>query len=135
MHSTMGIFRLVLCVFKKTTNILLPLKIVYFFILFYLYQIQCIHDACERAKQAKTDNFEVHILLDHTRGSRGGDKSSRAMLLPLVQQYGSRVQVYLYHTPDLRGWLKKLVPERFDETVGLTHMKIYLVDDDFIISG
>ena len=102
---------------------------------FFSYQVQCIHDACEKASVSETESFEVVILLDHTRGSRGGNQSSRAMLIPLIQQFGSRVQVYLYHTPDLRGWLKKLVPERFDETVGLTHMKIYLVDDDFIISG
>ena len=99
------------------------------------FQIECFHGACEKAVESGSVDFEICILLDHTRGSRGGEKSSRAMLQPLIQKYGDRVKVYLYHTPDLRGWLKRFVPERFDEVVGLTHMKIYLVDTDFIISG
>ncbi|KAL4239796.1 CDP-diacylglycerol--glycerol-3-phosphate 3-phosphatidyltransferase [Mactra antiquata] len=97
--------------------------------------VQCIEEACERSVQNKNDNFEVHILLDYTRGSRGANQSSRTMLLPLLEKYGDRVHVYLYHTPDLRGLLKRFLPERFNEIVGLNHMKIYLADDDFIISG
>jgi len=57
------------------------------------------------------------------------------MLLPLLEKYSDHVGVYLYHTPDLRGVLKSYMPERFNEVIGLTHMKVYLVDDDFIISG
>jgi CDP-diacylglycerol--glycerol-3-phosphate 3-phosphatidyltransferase len=57
------------------------------------------------------------------------------MLLPLLEKYGDKVQVYLYHTPDLRGFWKKFLPERMNEIVGLNHMKIYLADNDFIISG
>ena len=92
-----------------------------------------IEEACKHA--AGNDDFEVHILLDYTRGSRGGMTSSRTMVTPLLQNHGDKVKVYLYHTPDLRGLLKSYVPERFNEIVGLAHMKIYLVDDDVIISG
>ncbi|KAH3734906.1 hypothetical protein DPMN_041357 [Dreissena polymorpha] len=57
------------------------------------------------------------------------------MLLPLVQKYKDLVHVHLYHTPDLRGLVRRYLPERINETVGLNHMKIYLADDDFVISG
>ena len=57
------------------------------------------------------------------------------MLLPLLKDYGSRAQVSLYHTPELRGLLKAITPERFNETIGVQHMKIYLFDDNLIISG
>ena len=43
--------------------------------------------------------------------------------------------LYLYHTPNLRGVLKWAVPERFNEVMGLQHMKIYLFDDDLLLSG
>ena len=44
-------------------------------------------------------------------------------------------QVFLYHTPALRGALKRLLGERTNEIVGLQHMKLYVFDDDVIISG
>ena len=57
------------------------------------------------------------------------------MLLPLLKDFTENVNVALYHTPDLRGLLKKIVPERYNETVGLSHMKVYLFDDTIILSG
>ncbi len=41
-------------------------------------------------------------------GSRG-DVNSRTMLLPLVEAYGERCRVHLYHTPSLNGILKVLI--------------------------
>ena len=41
----------------------------------------------------------------------------------------------MYHTPDLVGWRKQLVPRRFDEGWGLWHAKVYGVDDDVLLSG
>uniref|UniRef100_A0A0B7A5S7 CDP-diacylglycerol--glycerol-3-phosphate 3-phosphatidyltransferase n=1 Tax=Arion vulgaris TaxID=1028688 RepID=A0A0B7A5S7_9EUPU len=78
-------------------------------------------------------DFEVNVLLDCTRGSRG-TYNSRSMLRPLLAEFTS-VRVSLFHTPDLRGFLKKIIPDRFNETIGLTHVKVYLFDDSFIISG
>ena len=57
------------------------------------------------------------------------------MLLPLVQNFSDVVKVSLYHSPSLRGLLKLLLPERFNETVALTHLKVYLTDDTIIMSG
>ncbi|XP_056406165.1 CDP-diacylglycerol--glycerol-3-phosphate 3-phosphatidyltransferase, mitochondrial isoform X2 [Hyla sarda] len=93
--------------------------------------VDCIEETLQRT--GKTD-LQVSILLDYTRGSRG-KKNSRTMLLPLLRRYPDRVRVSLFHTPNLRGLLRLLTPERFNETIGLQHMKIYLFDDNVILSG
>ncbi|KAH9504093.1 CDP-diacylglycerol--glycerol-3-phosphate 3-phosphatidyltransferase [Bulinus truncatus] len=95
--------------------------------------VSSIREACLNAVQSGNSQFEVNVLLDYTRGSRG-KCNSRSMLRPLMAEFSS-VNVSLYHSPDLRGFLKKILPEHFNETVGLTHIKIYLFDDSFIISG
>ncbi|XP_046433803.1 CDP-diacylglycerol--glycerol-3-phosphate 3-phosphatidyltransferase, mitochondrial [Neodiprion fabricii] len=78
---------------------------------------------------------KINILLDYTRGSRG-KQNSRTMLQPLLKgRWGKSCSVALYHTPKLRGILKALIPDRFNELVGLQHMKLYLFDDTLIISG
>ncbi|KAG9469942.1 hypothetical protein GDO78_019279 [Eleutherodactylus coqui] len=93
--------------------------------------VDCIEEALHRTGQT---DLQVSILLDYTRGSRG-KKNSRTMLLPLLRRYPDRVRVSLFHTPNLRGLLRWLAPERFNETIGLQHMKIYLFDDNVILSG
>ncbi|CAI9538966.1 unnamed protein product, partial [Staurois parvus] len=93
--------------------------------------VDCIEDAlCS----TECEDLQVSILLDYTRGSRG-KKNSRSMLLPLLRKYPDRVRVSLFHTPNLRGLLRALTPERFNETIGLQHMKVYLFDDNVILSG
>lgn len=57
------------------------------------------------------------------------------MLLPLLQRFPEQVRVSLFHTPNLRGLLRLLLPERFNETIGLQHIKVYLFDDNVILSG
>lgn len=76
----------------------------------------------------------VRVLLDAARGSRGVT-NSRTMLLPLVKSYGDHCSVHLYHTPALRGIMKRIMPERWNELIGLQHMKVYLFDDSLLISG
>lgn len=76
----------------------------------------------------------MKFLFDYMRGSRG-EKNSRTMLLPLLRDFGQKVSVALYHTPDLRGIVKRVLPERYNETVGVNHMKVYLFDDTLIMSG
>ncbi|XP_029454996.1 CDP-diacylglycerol--glycerol-3-phosphate 3-phosphatidyltransferase, mitochondrial [Rhinatrema bivittatum] len=79
-------------------------------------------------------SLRVSILLDFTRGSRG-KKNSRTMLLPLLQKFPDQLQVSLFHTPNLRGILRHLTPERFNETIGLQHIKAYVFDDNVLLSG
>ncbi|KAK9406981.1 CDP-diacylglycerol-glycerol-3-phosphate 3-phosphatidyltransferase mitochondrial [Crotalus adamanteus] len=97
--------------------------------------VDCIEIALESSlKECGSPNFRVSILLDFTRGSRG-QKNSRTMLLPLLRRFPDKVRVSLFHTPNLRGLLRHLIPERFNETIGLQHIKVYLFDDNVILSG
>ncbi|XP_055971740.1 CDP-diacylglycerol--glycerol-3-phosphate 3-phosphatidyltransferase, mitochondrial [Sorex fumeus] len=89
-------------------------------------------DCLERALQDA--DLKVSILLDFTRGSRGR-RNSRTMLLPLLQRFPERVRVSLFHTPHLRGLLRLLLPERFNETIGLQHIKVYVFDSSLVLSG
>lgn len=41
----------------------------------------------------------------------------------------------MFHTPNLTGLRKKVVPRRINEGWGLQHMKLYGVDDELIMSG
>jgi len=81
----------------------------------------------------KNDQLRVDILLDFTRGTRG-EQNSKSKLMPLLQQ-SSNFGLSLYHTPSLRGLTKRLAPPRWNELLGLQHMKIYLIDDTVILSG
>ncbi|XP_068761233.1 CDP-diacylglycerol--glycerol-3-phosphate 3-phosphatidyltransferase, mitochondrial-like [Montipora capricornis] len=95
--------------------------------------VDCIHEAVKQSAAANK-SLNVEILLEHTRGSRG-EQNSRTMLLPLLQNFTDTVKVSLYHSPSLRGLLKHLLPERFNETVALTHLKVYLTDTSLMMSG
>ncbi|KAI9890887.1 MAG: CDP-diacylglycerol--glycerol-3-phosphate 3-phosphatidyltransferase [Vezdaea aestivalis] len=79
----------------------------------------------------------VTFLVDALRGTRETPEPSCASLLaPLVTEFGSdRVDVRLYHTPNLTGLRKKFVPKRINEGWGLQHMKLYGIDDEIILSG
>uniref|UniRef100_A0A2K5PYD5 CDP-diacylglycerol--glycerol-3-phosphate 3-phosphatidyltransferase n=1 Tax=Cebus imitator TaxID=2715852 RepID=A0A2K5PYD5_CEBIM len=97
--------------------------------------VDCLESTLEKSLQAKfPSDLKVSILLDFTRGSRGR-KNSRTMLLPLLQRFPEQVRVSLFHTPHLRGLLRLLIPERFNETIGLQHIKVYLFDNSVILSG
>ncbi|XP_022661003.1 CDP-diacylglycerol--glycerol-3-phosphate 3-phosphatidyltransferase, mitochondrial-like isoform X2 [Varroa jacobsoni] len=79
--------------------------------------------------------LQLTVLLDYTRGSRGGECSSRTMLTPLIDEFGSqRVRVSLYHSPFLRG-LVRWLPHKWNEVIGLQHIKVYIFDDNVILSG
>uniref|UniRef100_A0A3Q3ABF7 CDP-diacylglycerol--glycerol-3-phosphate 3-phosphatidyltransferase n=1 Tax=Kryptolebias marmoratus TaxID=37003 RepID=A0A3Q3ABF7_KRYMA len=96
--------------------------------------VDCMEEALQHSKENRHSDLKISILLDYTRGSRG-QINSRTMLLPLLQRFTSQMRVSLYHTPDLRGLLRLLVPQRFNETIGVQHIKVYLFDDSVIISG
>ncbi|KAM4843230.1 CDP-diacylglycerol--glycerol-3-phosphate 3-phosphatidyltransferase, mitochondrial isoform 2-T2 [Thomomys bottae] len=102
---------------------------------FELMKVDCLENTLESSLQANLpSDLKVSILLDFTRGSRGR-KNSRTMLLPLLQKFPEHVRVSLFHTPNLRGLLRLLIPERFNETIGLQHIKVYLFDNNVILSG
>uniref|UniRef100_A0A913HCJ9 CDP-diacylglycerol--glycerol-3-phosphate 3-phosphatidyltransferase n=1 Tax=Strongyloides stercoralis TaxID=6248 RepID=A0A913HCJ9_STRER len=77
------------------------------------------------------NKLKVNFLCDYLRGTRGEPTNSVSVLKDLH----SKGNIYLYHTPDLRGVAKKVLPERVNEIVGVQHMKLYIFDNDIIISG
>lgn len=85
----------------------------------------------------RNPKLQLHILTDALRGTRETPNPSCATLLaPLVEEFGpDRVEVRMYHTPNLTGLRKKYVPRRINEGWGLQHMKLYGVDDEIILSG
>ncbi|KAK9448522.1 uncharacterized protein V1518DRAFT_419183 [Limtongia smithiae] len=88
------------------------------------------------AALAATPGLHVHILADALRGTREAPQPSCASLVAsLVAAYPDRVHARLFHTPNLRGIKKTVVPNRLNEGFGLQHMKIYAFDDDVILSG
>ncbi|KAI0157912.1 hypothetical protein GGR52DRAFT_180597 [Hypoxylon sp. FL1284] len=81
--------------------------------------------------------LKLSILTDALRGTREAPEPSCASLLaPLITEFGSdRVEIRMYHTPNLTGVRKKYIPKRINEGWGLQHMKLYGVDDEIILSG
>ncbi|KAL9108942.1 MAG: hypothetical protein Q9227_006338 [Pyrenula ochraceoflavens] len=81
--------------------------------------------------------LKVSILTDALRGTRESpDPSSASLLSELVAKHGSeRVEVRMFHTPNLTGLRKWLIPRRINEGWGLQHMKLYGFDDEIILSG
>jgi CDP-diacylglycerol--glycerol-3-phosphate 3-phosphatidyltransferase len=90
-----------------------------------------------RGALAKNPQLHVSFLTDALRGTRETPEASSASLLtPLISEFGSeRVEVRMYHTPNLTGLRKKYIPKRINEGWGLQHMKLYGIDDEIIMSG
>lgn len=86
-------------------------------------------------KLRENPKIKVTIVLDYSRGQRGGqDKSSIAMFKQLMNEFPSNLELYLYRVPQLKG-IKASLPPPFNETLGVSHSKVYLVDDTLILSG
>lgn len=90
-------------------------------------QVDCLQKSVKEGK-------EVTVLLDHLRGSRGLP-NSRTMLSKLISDSGGNFKLFLYHTPNLRGLVKRYFPKRFNEGFGLQHMKLFVFDNDVILTG
>ncbi|OBT48332.1 hypothetical protein VE00_01185 [Pseudogymnoascus sp. WSF 3629] len=88
------------------------------------------------ALRAKPE-LKLSVLTDALRGTRETPSTCSASLLaPLIEEFGpERVEIRMYHTPNLTGLRKKYVPKRINEGWGLQHMKLYGMDDEIIMSG
>lgn len=91
--------------------------------------VHALHQAC----QAHPETLQVTILLDGIRGRRG-QHHSFSLLEELKRTFPKNVTLLSYVTPQHRG-LSSCLPERWNEVVGLQHMKYYAFDDDVLISG
>lgn len=85
----------------------------------------------------RNPDLKVHILTDALRGTREAPGACSASLLStLLEKHGcGRLQVRMYHTPNLTGIRKWFIPKRFNEGWGLQHMKLYGFDDEIMLSG
>lgn len=95
------------------------------------------HDLISTLNEALRDNpqLEVSILTDALRGTRESpDPSCASLLATLVAEHGDRVQISMFHTPNLTSW-RKYIPKRLNEGWGLQHMKLYGFDDEIMLSG
>ncbi|KAI6228817.1 CDP-diacylglycerol--glycerol-3-phosphate 3-phosphatidyltransferase [Aphelenchoides fujianensis] len=88
-------------------------------------------DELERALKSN-DGLRVHMLFDYLRGTRGGTLGTVGML---AERKLPNSEIFLFHTPDLGGLLKRFLPERVNEIVGLQHMKFFIFDYCVILSG
>lgn len=89
----------------------------------------------ETTKDAvKTRGLELSVLLDYQRGLRG-DVNSVTLLKGFVNEMPDQCNISLYQTPRLQGSWSKALPARYNELVGLQHMKLYIADDTVILSG
>ncbi|KAL4111614.1 hypothetical protein PRIC1_003292 [Phytophthora ramorum] len=79
--------------------------------------------------------LQVQLVLDYSRGQRGGiTASSVTMLAPLLKEFPTNVELFLFRVPQLSG-LKAKLPPPFNETLGVSHAKVYLVDETLVLSG
>lgn len=96
------------------------------------------NELIDTVREALHDNpkLEVSILTDALRGTREDpDPSCATLLATLISEFGSRVKVSMFHTPNLNGWKKRYMPKRINEGWGLQHMKLYGFDDEIMLSG
>ena len=97
------------------------------------------HELASTIREALLHNgpeLKVSILTDALRGTREAPKPSCASLLaPLLAEFPDRIEVRMYHTPNLTGLRKALLPKRINEGWGLQHIKLYGIDDEVVLSG
>ncbi len=75
-------------------------------------------------------------MTDALRGTREAPgKCSASVLASLTKEFGNRVDIRMYHTPNLSGIEKVILPKRINEGWGLQHMKLYGFDNRIILSG
>lgn len=93
-------------------------------------------NAIGNALKANPD-LKVSLLTDALRGTREApDRSCASLLASLIKDFGPhRVEVCVFHTPNLTGIRKAILPKRINEGWGLQHMKLYGIDDEIIMSG
>lgn len=96
-------------------------------------ETQLVHEIKQNIQ--KNADLKVNILIDYTRGTRGKSNQTSKNILQSLHNGSKNIVLSLYHTPNLRGMTRRIVPARWNELVGLQHMKVYVADHTVIISG
>ncbi|KAF8607588.1 hypothetical protein BDV93DRAFT_435284 [Ceratobasidium sp. AG-I] len=86
---------------------------------------------------AKNGQLRLTIHVDALRSTRLSKthNSPAHALLPVLEAYPERVHINMFRSPKLHGIIRHLVPRRFDEGWGTWHAKVYLVDNEVLLSG
>eukprot|EP00898_Chlorokybus_atmophyticus_P006690 jgi/Chlat1/7021/Chrsp56S06702 len=96
------------------------------------------------ATAAARPNLNVTMLLDAQRAMRPakdvfGTSVTAASLLAAnllsPPRKPPRARVALYRTPALRGLWKAILPPKYNEGMGVSHLKVYIFDDNVLVSG
>lgn len=83
---------------------------------------------------AQKKDLKFSVVLDYQRGTRG-EVNSKTLLHEFLRDVPDQCNVALYQTPRLQGNWSKALPSRYNELVGLQHMKLYIADDTVLLSG
>ncbi|CAB3224296.1 unnamed protein product [Arctia plantaginis] len=83
---------------------------------------------------AKQKHLKLKVLLDYQRGTRG-EVNSVSLLKDFIEDNPEQCSINLYQTPRLHGSWSKAIPSRYNELIGLQHMKLYIADDRVLLSG
>uniref|UniRef100_M4BIN7 CDP-diacylglycerol--glycerol-3-phosphate 3-phosphatidyltransferase n=1 Tax=Hyaloperonospora arabidopsidis (strain Emoy2) TaxID=559515 RepID=M4BIN7_HYAAE len=82
--------------------------------------------------------LQIQIVLDYARGQRSSNPSaatSVTLLTPLLAAFPHNVQLFLFRVPQLSSLAATLLSSPLNETLGVCHAKVYLVDDTLVLSG
>ncbi|RVE44096.1 hypothetical protein evm_011262 [Chilo suppressalis] len=79
-------------------------------------------------------NLKFTVVVDYQRGTRG-EINSKTVLQDFVNDVPDQCNITLFQTPRLHGSWSKVLPARYNEIVGLQHMKLYIADDSVLLSG
>ncbi|KAK9464833.1 hypothetical protein V1512DRAFT_267289 [Lipomyces arxii] len=91
---------------------------------------------CIRTALRVNPSLKVSLLTDALRGTREApNKCSASLMSELSEEFADRVEIRLFHTPNLYGLSRLIIPKRINEGWGLQHMKLYGFDDEVILSG
>lgn len=82
----------------------------------------------------KQSSLKFKVLLDYQRATRG-EVNSVSLLKEFIDDIPEQCSVDLYQTPKLYGPWSKALPSRYNELIGLQHMKLYIADDTVLLSG
>ena len=87
-------------------------------------------------KLNENDNLTLTLMADFNRCTRESpNHSSTSLLAPLTKQFPNRVNFYLYKPNSSIDGKDNLIPKRWREGWGTQHTKIYLFDNDVLLTG
>ncbi len=87
----------------------------------------------------KEKELRLEFWFDGLRGMRRSSSlngvSTFDLIQPLAIKYPSRCSIFMYTSKQMQGVRGKIVPSRFKEVFGVSHIKLYIFDNDILLSG